>query len=41
MTVIDLLYDGAAACRKIRNDFVPLFNSKEEYCDFFTKFEER
>jgi amidohydrolase len=41
MTVIDLLYDGAATCKRIRDDFVPLFKSKEKYCDFFAKFKER
>ena len=40
MTVIDLLYDHAVEGRAIKESFVPTFNNKKEYCDFFKKFEE-
>ncbi|MPM91120.1 hypothetical protein SDC9_138246 [bioreactor metagenome] len=31
MTIIDLLYDGAAEAQKIIKDFVPVYKNKEEY----------
>jgi len=40
MTVIDLLFDGAAEGKRIKESFIPMFVGKEEYCDFFANLKE-
>ena len=33
-----LLKDGAALGRRVKNDYKPIFNNKEEYIEFLDKF---